>query len=344
MVSHEVEYRLREIKIEVSHDCPLACIHCSSTAGPHSGRSMSLSDAANLVRQAAALRVEEVAFSGGEPLAWCGLERLVAQCSEAGMRSVIYTSGNVVDVRQQLGALAHVGLTRLIFSVFAGDSTAHDAITGSPGSWAATTNAVSLARDLGHAVEFHYVPLRVNLREFGSVIDLAKDMGVSKVSVLRFVPQGRGRDAGTLCLTHEENVELRGMIVAAQRQISVRTGSPYNFLQLNEQAKCAAAIDRLSIAPDSRVYPCDAFKRIEAEQVVATDERSRVDRWSLRECWEKSPYLRLVREYLSTPFAEPCASCKARSRCQSGCLAQKYLANGSLKKAPDPMCLVKKVS
>jgi len=342
-VIHEADYHLREIKIEVTHDCPLACIHCSSTAGPHSGRSMSLSDAADLVRQAAEMRVEEVAFSGGEPLVWPGLGRLVTQCSEARMRSVVYTSGNVVDVQTQLVALAHAGLTRLIFSVFARDPRAHDTITGSVGSLAATLMAVSMAIDLGHAVEFHYVPLRVNLRHFLDVTDLAIDLGVLKVSVLRFVPQGRGRKATALCLTHEQNVELKNMIISAGRRVAVRTGSPYNFLQLNEKARCAAAVDRLSIAPDARVYPCDAFKRIEAERVVATDVLSRVDRWSLRECWEKSPYLQLVRKYLNTPFPEPCASCKARSRCQSGCLAQKYLANGNLKKAPDPMCLMGEV-
>ncbi len=88
------------------------------------------------------------------------------------------------------------------------------------------------------------------------------------------------------------------------------------------------------------MYPCDAFKQIEARDLVGTDEFSRVDRWSLKECWEKSSYLAAVRTYLTSPFAPPCETCTLLENCLSGCLAQKVLTQGSMKKAVDPMCLI----
>jgi len=63
-----------------------------------------------------------------------------------------------------------------------------------------------------------------------------------------------------------------------------------------------AAIDRLIIGPDPRLYPCDAFKQIGAEELVKTEEWSCLAGRSLPDCWRKSPYLEAVRTYLTTDF------------------------------------------
>jgi radical SAM protein with 4Fe4S-binding SPASM domain len=168
---------------------------------------------------------------------------------------------------------------------------------------------------------------------------LAHNKGVSQVSILRFVPQGRGESCSALALDRGQNLELKKIVEQNRIEAKIRAGSPYNFLMINDSPSCRAGTDRLTILPDSTIYPCDAFKQVKAEKIVGTDEFSRLDRWSLRECWEKSPYLRAIREYLKSPFEQPCCACEYLGRCLSGCIAQKYIANGNLKKAPDPMCL-----
>lgn len=181
-----------------------------------------------------------------------------------------------------------------------------------------------------------------NYRELPRLIELASEKELSQVSVLRFVPQGRGAIQPSMALTHHQNLELRQVIGAsraAHKRLKVRAGSPYNFLLVNESPECCAGIDRLTIGPQFHLYPCDAFKLIEAHELVGTDDFSRVDLWSLEDCWYKSPYLRAVRDYLTTPFQPPCDTCELLERCLSGCLAQKVIAHGALKKGPDPMCL-----
>jgi radical SAM protein with 4Fe4S-binding SPASM domain len=108
---------------------------------------------------------------------------------------------------------------------------------------------------------------------------------------------------------------------------------------VDENPKCCAAIDRLIVGPDMRLYPCDAFKQVKAEQIVGTIDFSCARTTSLGECWEKSPFFEAVREYLTTPFASECASCHELERCLSGCLAQKVIAAGDMEKRPDPGCL-----
>ena len=117
-------------------------------------------------------------------------------------------------------------------------------------------------------------------------------------------------------------------------------GSPYNFLMINSNPECSAAIDRIIVSPDLRIYPCDAFKKIEAEELVGTLNWSSLAGTSLKDCWDKSPYFGAIRNYLTTDFEDPCKHCGALEKCLSGCLAQKVLEHGDLDKHRDPMCLM----
>ena len=70
MKFHAPPFQLSEIKIEVTHRCPLACVHCSSDAGPSCPREMDKGDCLRVISQAADAGVKELALSGGEPLIW----------------------------------------------------------------------------------------------------------------------------------------------------------------------------------------------------------------------------------------------------------------------------------
>lgn len=333
------QYRLKAIKLEVTHWCGLSCIHCSSNAHSIDAPVMSFQMAETILGQAIALGVEEVSFSGGEPLTWGGIADAVRLCTSARIRSELYSSGNIDDPREILARLAAAGISIVIFSVYAGDSATHDSITATPGSFEQTMAAVDIATDLGISVEFHFVPFAMNYRQLEDIVALAKVKRVSQVSVLRFVPQGRGANRDSFVLNSAQNLELRRLITKARGEMAVRTGSPYNFLMVNASPKCKAGIDRLTILPDTSIYPCDAFKQVKATEIVGTSQFSRLDTWSLADCWTKSPYLRIVREYLRSPFKRPCSHCPHLRNCLSGCLAQKYIRSGTLEKGPDPLCL-----
>lgn len=340
MRAHRPPFVLKEVKLEVTHKCTLDCIHCSSEATPSCSREMPLDKANRLLDELLALRVKEIAFSGGEPLLWAGLCDAVRKCADGGVAPSIYTSGSIDGCAGAMSMLKTNGAGQIIFSLFAARHDAHDWITRRTGSFERTVTAIDAALQIGLRVELHFVPMSDNYEELPHLIDFASHRRLDRLSVLRFVPQGRGAIEPSMALTYAQNLELRRMINAGRAKMDIRAGSPYNFLLVNESPACLAAIDRLTIGPEFDIYPCDAFKQIHAHDLVGSDDLSRVDVWSLEECWHKSPYLRAVREYLTTPFEPPCDTCHLLERCLSGCLAQKVIAHGALKKAPDPMCLV----
>lgn len=342
MEYHRPPFRLRELKLEVTHECPLACVHCSSDASPTVARQMSPDDCLRIIREAAELGAAEIAFSGGEPLTWAGLGAAVAAAARAGLRVTIYTSGTPDDAGRQLRALRQAGATRVVLSVFSDAAGPHELVTRQPGSFEKTKAAAIAGVRAGLQVEFHFVPFASTYALLPGVVRLARSLGVHRVSVLRFVPQGRGAMLPSEVLDRRQSLELKRSIEqlrTTENGVEVRTGSPYNYLLLNADPACTSGIDRLIIDPLLNIYPCDAFKRVSAEALVGTSDYSRLDTFTLRQCWESSPFLKEVRRYLTTPFAEECAGCNALETCLSGCVAQKVIANGSLAKKPDPDCL-----
>ena len=283
---------------------------------------------------------KKISFSGGEPLLWPYICEAVGTAAQKDMEISIYTSGNTDDFDKIAKKIRELGGKKLIFSVFGGTSSSHERVTRVAGSFNKTLSAIDESSSIGFATELHFVPMSTNYHEIEDVAILGKKHGVINLSVLRFVPQGRAALLRGRTLNRMQNLELRNIIKKLRSDgFNIRAGSPYNFLMLNETPKCCAAIDRIIIGPDLRLYPCDAFKQVKAEELVGTLSNSYLNGSSLKICWEQSPYLEAIRTYLTTPFKKPCDSCRLLERCLSGCLAQKVAIHGNLEKRPDPDCL-----
>lgn len=340
MKIHAAPFILKEIKLEVTHACRLRYVHCSSLADVACARQMKWGKCRQLLKEAAEMQVGEIAISGGEPLLWESLPKAVSYAVAHDIEVSLYTTGiapNAISIFKELKA---AGLSRAIFSVYGEKRETHEGVTFVEGSFDATMDSIRNCTELGLKVEIHFVPMATNYRKLRPVAELARSMGISRVSVLRLVPQGRGADDEKLQLSHEANLALRESILELTGEgYDIRVGSPYNFLGLKNNPECCAGIDRMTISPDLRISPCDAFKQITPEMIGVSNDYSSLDVDTLADCWMKSAYLQKIREYLTTPFAEKCSGCISIERCLSGCVAQKFYAHGDLMKLPDPMCL-----
>ena len=341
---------LEEVKIELTKNCLLSCVHCSSDASSGNPVQLTRETVLSLVNQAAELHVKSMVFSGGEPLLWPWIADAIRACKVNGLSSSIYSTGiNLTDdATKIIVTLTKFGLSKIVFSIHSPFSNQHEAITRRLGSFDQTVKVIQELE--GHHIEreIHFVPLKLNYKHLTKLIKLAKESGIREVSILRFVPQGRGviMKKSHEMLSHQETVELRKLILDCKQNydINIRLGSPYNILILNEEVDCIAARKTLCIGPTGNIYPCDAFKNIEPGDIGLTDPYHNILQHSLKECWEQSEYLNRIRRYLTTPFEEPCSHCNYLERCKSGCLAQKVIdqesfEDGNIVKRADPLCL-----
>ncbi|MFH1975318.1 MAG: radical SAM protein [Pseudomonadota bacterium] len=341
MKRHKPKFQLSEIKIEVTHNCRLRCVHCSSVAEENTGRSMGWLSCKQILDDAKAMGVKTVAFSGGEPLCWGHIQDAIERASKHGMEVFLYTTGNVPYAQKIMKHLKKGGLSHVMFSLFGVDAKQHEKVTATEGSYNKTIEIIAYCVNICLDTEIHFVPLSNNYKSLKIIAEQARKLGVKRISLLRMVPQGRGATEKDNQLSYSQNLELRKIITTLRADgYDIRLGSPYNFLMLRDKPQCRSGVDRLTVGPDLRIFPCDAFKHIPPKSLCVGEEFSNLSKNELQECWDRSPYLGIVRKYLSTDFSDTCKMCHKLKECLSGCMAQKFYAWGELRKSPDPMCLL----
>lgn len=195
------------------------------------------------------------------------------QVSSLGMRSEVFTCGVVLQrkalrpVPQALIAtMAAIENLKLVFSFHGADAEVHDAITTVHGSFDCTVASLNACLAAGLACDANFVPLKPNVHALEPLSILLAEKGVSKLSILRFVPQGRGLvNVGDLLLSPgEEEAFLETVVRLRERKImDIRTGSPFNGMIAGSEVPCRAGAGKIVIQPDGNVLPCEVFKQAE---------------------------------------------------------------------------------
>lgn len=119
---------------------------------------------------------------------------------------------------------------------------------------------------VGLDVDVHFIPMKVNYKEIREILELLELASVKNISLLNFVPQGRGlENRESLELNETEKDEFFEILGSALDEGlytgKVRIGIP---LQGEEAHKCNAGLEKLDIKYDGTVLPCPAFKELSA--------------------------------------------------------------------------------
>lgn len=263
---------------------------------------------------------------------WPYLSEALSYCRDVDIKSVVYTTGIPPEKQNTLNKKL---ASKIIVSLFGADSKSHENITRINGSFAATINAIETFQQENIPIGIHFVVMNPNWRQLDGVVKLAKNLGVEVVSLLRFVPHGRGKMVSHFNLGKRELCEFRNKVMRLREsaKITIRLGSPFNILMLSQNVDCTAACDKLIVGSDGYVYPCDAFKNFFEEGKIDS-----VNNNSLIKVWRDSVFLCEVRSIIAKGLGPDCSVCKNSILCKGGCLAQKAIRTGDYF-SPDPDCL-----
>src|SRR5436190_13201720 len=127
---------------EVTYRCPLHCPYCSNPVaaslceaprrpqgGGYSNGELTTEEWQRVIREATALGVLQIGFSGGEPLARGDLAELIRAAREAKLYTNLITSGIGLD-DNRLRALRDAGLDSIQLSFQSDESSLADEISG----------------------------------------------------------------------------------------------------------------------------------------------------------------------------------------------------------------------
>jgi MoaA/NifB/PqqE/SkfB family radical SAM enzyme len=276
-----------------------------------------------ILREGKALGLKSVVFTGGEPLIELNLINYVSEAHKLGVRSTIFTAGFLQEqtCAKKIAELAQAGLQQVNVSLYSTDPNVNARITRKPESMRLSQNVLKAAIHNRLVAEVHFVPMSPNIEHLEDIAAWAEDNGISTLSILKYVPQGRGRIArDTLTPAPTDVRRLRERIekiIVKHPKLKIHVGPSFSFLGLSKPTPCESGFSALSIRSDGSVFPCDAFKGILDSQFLKNGStRFDITKYSLADVWHSCPYLCAVRGFIND-HTEPGAI-----RCADGCVSQ----------------------
>jgi MoaA/NifB/PqqE/SkfB family radical SAM enzyme len=314
---------LRELRLELLQKCTLACVHCSAESSPSANRSLAKDLVIRLLNEGVALGLKSVVFTGGEPLIEPNLTQYITEASTLRVRSTVFTAGYLKTPASvgRIHDIARAGLGQINVSLYSNDPTTNARITRKPDSLLLSQAVLKAGVKHGLATEIHYVPMGPNIADLESVARWAANNGVSRLSILKYVPQGRGRLAyDVLAPAPTDELRLRGRIeaiIAEHPNLKVHVGPSFGFLGLTDVSSCEAGFSTLSVRSDGLAFPCDAFKGIpDSEFLRGSSSRRDLTMRPLAEVWQSCPYLCATRDFINRGTKDDAI------RCAQGCPSQ----------------------
>lgn len=294
---------LSEISIEILQRCPNRCIYCSSHSNPQATHIIPFEIIKNVIDDAKSLGCKTVCLSGGEPFLHPHILDIISYIAKQQLTCYVYTSGIYMKdevysslPNEYIEAIRGM-VDKVIFNVEADSSALYDQIMGTDvGGFDMMKKSINDCVSSGLVVETHVVPMQVNFKHLKSIFEMCYQLGVSKVSILRLVLQGRALENLSLVkLSGKDNREVTKLIKTLNEAYKgkVRIGLPYS--DSNCRIYCKAASDKINVRYDGNVYPCEVFKDDLLNAKLGC-EPDNVWKDSFYDLYQNSPYLNVVRK------------------------------------------------
>jgi pyrroloquinoline quinone biosynthesis protein E len=319
---------------ELTHRCPLGCPYCSNPlALEQAADELDTAAWARVFREAAGLGILQVHLSGGEPGARRDLVEICAAAHAAGLYIHLITSA-VGITAQTLGALADAGLDHVQISIQDSDSTSADHIAGYRGGFARKQAlAVEVVR-LRLPLTINVVVHRANIEHIESMVDLALDMGATRIEIAHAQYYGWAlKNRAALLPTREQATAAVEQVEALRKRhhgrIVIDAVTPDYYARFPKACVGGWGRRSLNVTPSGRVLPCHAAESIPGLEFWNVREHS------LADIWANAPAFSAFRG--NDWMQEPCRSCARKDQDFGGCRCQAFLLTGDAR-AADPVC------
>jgi len=318
---------------EITYGCPLHCPYCSNPTQARSDQELTTNEWVRVIREAAALGVLQIGFSGGEPLVRRDLADLVRAAREAKVYTNLITSGiGLGDDR--VYALRDAGLDSIQLSFQSDNADLADEIAGTR-AHQRKLEAAAKIRAAGIPLSLNFVIHRRNIDRLPQMIELAEFLSAERVELANVQFYGWAfLNRAALLPTREQVIRAREIATAAKTRLADKIEIFYVLPDYYETRPkpCLNGWGQryLTVNPIGEVLPCptasSAMPDLRFENV-----RTRALAW----IWRESESFNRFRGTEWMP--EPCQSCPQREIDFGGCRCQAALLTGNGANT-DPVC------
>ena len=286
-----------------------------------------------VIREAAALGVLQIGFSGGEPLARRDLPDLVRVAREANLYTNLITSGIGLD-DDRVRALRDAGLDSVQLSFQSDNTDLADEIAGAR-AHQRKLDAAAKIRAAGIPLSLNFVIHRRNIDRLAEMIALAESLQAERVELANVQFYGWAfLNRAALLPTREQVVRAREIATAAKARLTGKIDIFYVLPDYyeNRPKPCLNGWGQryLTVNPIGDVLPCPT-----ASSAIPDMRFENIRARELDWIWRESESFNRFRGTEWMP--EPCQSCPQREIDFGGCRCQAALLTGNAANT-DPVC------
>ena len=183
--------RRKVLQIHPTRRCNLRCLHCYSSSGPDQSEELEGRLLSGAIADAALEGYDVVSFSGGEPLVYKCLNKLLREARERQLISTITSNGLLLN-ESRFGMLREA-LDLLALSLD-GTPESHNRLRGSPRAFSELLRRLPLVRNAGLAFGFIFTLTEHNVDELEWVAAFARDQGASLLQIHPLEQAGRATE------------------------------------------------------------------------------------------------------------------------------------------------------
>lgn len=248
------------VYLELTRECNLRCRHCLNNSGEIMNNQLDLEEFKKLIKKLSEAGIQEIRFTGGEPIKFEGIYELIQLSTDEGICTSIGTNGTLITAEIAY-KLKKAGLKKAVVSID-GTQEQHDIIRGK-GNYEKTMNGLNNLINAGIDVRVNAVIMKSNMKD---VIKLAKELNRKEIRLFirRFIESGRGENLKDNMLTKEdytyvkkelqeeltENLYVNGHYLRNDEGVHPRIKLPF------EIRGCKAGQRAIAIMPDGEIQLC----------------------------------------------------------------------------------------
>ena len=331
---------------EITYRCPLHCPYCSNPVaaslceaprrpqgGGYSNDELTTEEWKRVMREAAALGVLQIGFSGGEPLGRRDLVELIREARDAKLYTNLITSGIGLD-ENRARELRDAGLDSIQLSFQSDESSLADEIAGAQ-AHEHKLNVAANIRAAGIPLSLNFVIHRRNIDRLPQMITLAEALCAERVELANVQFYGWAfRNRAALLPTREQVDRARDIAAAAKARLGGKIDLFYVLPDYyeNRPKPCLNGWGEryLTVNPVGDVLPCPT-----ASSAIPDLRFENVRTHNLSWIWGESESFNRFRGTEWMP--EPCRSCPQKEIDFGGCRCQAALLTGNATNT-DPVC------
>ncbi|MCE8425429.1 MAG: radical SAM protein [Candidatus Methanoperedens sp.] len=325
---------------ELTLACNLRCNHCGSSAGYPRPSELTTKESLKICDQFPDLLVQEVNFTGGEPLLRSDWEDIAVHLRDLGIATKILTNGMVLQ-SDIVSRIKDAGISGVGISLDGLEQT-HNRIRASMGSFQYVLNGIEMVLRAEIPLTVITTVNALNIHELPALFDLLQSAGVKSWRVQPIIPVGRVQNSVELGLGEQAYIQLEDFVqrwspTAKKAGMKLLYSDGLGYFEESEIYEelpwrgCSAGILSCGITSDGKIKGCLSLP----DELVDGDLRKN-DLWDI---WFNPDSFAYTRQFSVEKLGYNCSSCDKGEQCRGGCSAKSYGNTNIFHN--DPYCVYK---